>query len=87
MHANTAEACPTLDAGENNSGVVVGNDVGVAVLWFVDLQVGVLPCELLTGIDRLQDTQVKVSAKRTNINKEAVIVMYLFMWLTTAVPC
>lgn len=56
----------TLDAGEYNPGVIVGNDVSVAVLWFVDLQVGVLPCELLTRVDGLQDTQVKVSAKKTD---------------------
>ncbi len=44
----------TIDGGEQDSGVIVGDDVCVSVLWFVDLQVGVLPRELLTGIDRLR---------------------------------
>lgn len=52
-HTNTLVACLTLNAGEYNPGVIIGNDVSVAVLWFVDLQVGVLPCELLTGVDGL----------------------------------
>lgn len=43
----------TVDTGEQDSGVVVGNHVGISVLWFVDLQVGVLPGELLTGVDGL----------------------------------
>ena len=47
----------TLNAGEDNPGVVVGDDVGVAVLWFVDLQVGVLPGELLSRVNGLQKTQ------------------------------
>lgn len=33
--------------------MVVGDHVGVAVLWFVDLQVGVLPRKLLTRVDGL----------------------------------
>lgn len=44
----------TLNAGEYNPGVIIGNDVSVAVLWFVDLQVGVFPRELLTGVDGLR---------------------------------
>lgn len=43
----------TVDSGEQDSGVVVGDHVGVAVLWFVDLQVGVLPRKLLTRVDGL----------------------------------
>lgn len=58
--ANELAADLTLNAGENHPGVIVGNDVSVAVLWFVDLQVGVLPCELLTGVDGLQDTKANV---------------------------
>lgn len=46
----------TLNAGEYNSGVIIGNDVSIAVLWFVDLQVGVFPRELLTRVDGLKDT-------------------------------
>lgn len=34
--------------------MVVGNHVGISVLWFVDLEVGVLPRELLTGVDGLR---------------------------------
>ena len=33
--------------------MVVGNHVGISVLWFVDLQVGVLPCELLARVNGL----------------------------------
>ena len=44
----------TVDSGEQDSGVVVRDHVGVSVLWFVHLQVGVLPRELLTGVDGLQ---------------------------------
>lgn len=50
----------TLNAGEDDPGVVIGDDVGVAVLWFVHLQVGVLPCELLTGVDGLEGTREEV---------------------------
>lgn len=43
----------TINSRKQDSGVVVGNDVGISVLWFVDLQVRVLPRELLTRIDGL----------------------------------
>lgn len=43
----------TVNSREQDSGMVVGNHVGISVLWFVDLQVRVLPCELLTRIDGL----------------------------------
>jgi hypothetical protein len=36
--------------------VVIGNDVGVTVLGLVHLQVGVLPRELLPGVDGLRRT-------------------------------
>lgn len=58
----------TLNAGEYDSGVIIGNDVSIAVLWFVDLQVGVLPCELLTGVDGLQHTKDKVKEQIGHIN-------------------
>lgn len=45
--------CPTFDGCQDYAGVVVGDDVGVSVLGFVDLQVGMLPGELLTRIDGL----------------------------------
>lgn len=45
--------CRTFDGRQDYAGVVVGDDVGVSVLGFVDLQVGMLPGELLTRIDGL----------------------------------
>lgn len=59
----------TLNAGEYDPGMIVCNDVSVAVLWFVHLQVGVLPCELLTGVDGLEGTRNKVRLKRKTMNK------------------
>lgn len=73
-HTNTPATCLTLNAREYHPGVVVRNDVSVAVLWFVDLQVGVLPRELLTGVNRLQstkETKVTVKSRRTNIGPRA----------------
>lgn len=58
----------TLNAGENDPGMVVGNDIGVAILWFIHLQVGVLPCELLPGVDRLQETGKEVSQLRCGVS-------------------
>lgn len=52
----------TVDSGEQHSWMVVGNHVGISVLWFVDLQVRVLPRELLTGIDGLWGGTVFVIA-------------------------
>lgn len=49
----------TINAGEHDPGVVVRDDVSIAVLWFVDLQVGILPCELLAGVNRLIETEKK----------------------------
>lgn len=49
--------------------MIIGNDVSVAVLWFVDLQVGVLPCELLTGVDGLQEAKDKDRTKRKHQRK------------------
>jgi len=53
----------TLDGSQDDTGMVIGNDVGIAVLWFIDLQVGVLPRELLTGVNGLQQAKVTVRAK------------------------
>lgn len=50
----------TVDSGEQHSRMVVGNHVGISVLWFVDLQVRVLPRELLTRIDGLWRRRVFV---------------------------
>lgn len=43
----------TIHRCEDDPGVVVGNNICIAVLWLVDLQVGVLPGELLSWINRL----------------------------------
>lgn len=45
----------TFNWSQNDTGVVIGDDVGVAVLGLVDLQVGVLPGELLSWIDGLEE--------------------------------
>lgn len=45
----------TIDGGEHHSGVVVGNDVCIAVLWLVDFHVGVLPGKLLARINGLRE--------------------------------
>lgn len=45
---------PTIDGGEHHPGVVVGDDVCIAVLWFIHFHVGVLPGELLARVDGLQ---------------------------------
>lgn len=47
----------TIHRCEDDPGVVVGNNVCIAVLWLVDLQVGVLPGELLSWINRLTETE------------------------------
>lgn len=43
----------TIHRCEDDPGVVVGYNICIAVLWLVDLQVGVLPGELLSWINRL----------------------------------
>lgn len=43
----------TVNSREQDPGMVVGNHVGISVLWFVDLQVRVLPRELLPRVDGL----------------------------------
>ncbi len=45
--------CLTIHRCKDDSGVVVGNNICIAVLWLVDVKVGVLPCELLSWINRL----------------------------------
>lgn len=47
----------TIHRCEDDPGVVIGNNICIAVLWLVDLQVGVLPGELLSWINRLTDTE------------------------------
>lgn len=44
----------TVNWSQYDTGVVIGDDVGVAILGFVDFQVRVLPGELLSWIDGLQ---------------------------------
>lgn len=45
----------TVYWSQNDAGVVIGDDVGVSVLGLVDLQVGMLPGELLSWIDGLEE--------------------------------
>lgn len=52
----------TFDGRQDDAGVIVGDDVGVAVLGFVDLQVGMFPGELLARINGLW----KKSRERNN---------------------
>ena len=47
----------TVHGGQNHAGVVVGDDVCVAVLWLVYLHVGVLPGKLLARIDGLREQE------------------------------
>lgn len=49
----------TIHGCEDDPGVVVGNNICIAVLWLVDLQVGVLPGELLSRINRLTDKETQ----------------------------
>lgn len=43
----------TFDGRQDDTGVVVGDDVGVTIFGLVHLQVGVFPGELLARIDGL----------------------------------
>lgn len=43
----------TINGSQDDPGVVVGDDVGVAIFGLVHLQVGVFPGELLAWVDRL----------------------------------
>lgn len=47
----------TVNRCQNDPGVVIGDDIGVAILGFIDLQVGVLPGELLSRIDGLREEE------------------------------
>lgn len=44
----------TFNSRQEDSGMVIGDDISISVLWFVDLQVRMLPSELLARIDGLQ---------------------------------
>lgn len=44
----------TFEGLQDDTGVVVGDDIGVAVLRLVGLQVRMFPGELLPGVDGLQ---------------------------------
>lgn len=48
-----AHLCLTIHGCEDHSGVVVGDNICIAILWLVNLEVGVLPGELLPWIYRL----------------------------------
>lgn len=44
----------TFNRQQNDPGMVIGDHIGVPVLGFVHLQVGVLPSELLTRVNGLE---------------------------------
>lgn len=55
----------TVDSGQQHSGMVVCYHIGISVLWFVHLQVGVLPCKLLPWVHRLLNkTNVMIEHKQ-----------------------
>lgn len=45
----------TIYRCKNDPGMVIGNNIRIAVLWLVDLQVRMFPGELLSWINRLTD--------------------------------
>lgn len=47
----------TINRGEHHSGVIIGDDVCIAVLWLVDFHVGVLPGKLLAWINGLLESR------------------------------
>lgn len=49
--------CPglTINGGEEDSRMVIGNDVCIAVLGLVHLRVGILPRELLSRVNGLPE--------------------------------
>lgn len=53
LRGQVAASALTINRGEHHSGVVIGNDVCIAILWLVDFHVGVLPGKLLAWIDGL----------------------------------
>lgn len=55
----------TLDGGQDDTGVVVGDDIGVTIFGLVHLQVGVFPGELLAWIDGLME-----GIDRQNMHKQ-----------------
>lgn len=68
----------TVNAGQHDPGVVVRDDVSVAVLWFVDLQVGILPCELLARVNRLIETKEKTNKQKDRTIKTIIILCCFF---------
>lgn len=59
----------TIDGSQDDSGVVVGDDVGVTIFGLVHLQVGVFPGELLARVDRLM-TAPRPENKRREQTRE-----------------
>lgn len=62
--------CLTVDGGQDDAGVVVGDDVGVTIFGLVHLQVGMFPGELLAWIDRLMGGGGQRQAKQAHTNKK-----------------
>lgn len=53
----------TIAVRQNHSGVVVGDDICITVLWFINVQVWVLPRELLSRVNRLNMEKCQGSYK------------------------
>lgn len=67
----------TIHRCEDDPGMVVGNNICIAVLWLVDLQVGVLPGELLSWINRLTDTERREVYREMGWSESSV---YFCLW-------
>ena len=53
VSVDVVTAGESVDGLHDDAGVVVGDDVGIAIFYLVDLHVGVVPGELLAGLNRL----------------------------------
>lgn len=60
----------TFDWSQDDSRVVIGDDVGVTIFGLVHLQVGMFPGELLAWIDRL--TEEGAETGKTCTHKEEI---------------
>lgn len=56
----------TVNGSQDDTGVVVGDDVGITIFGLVHLQVGMFPGELLPWIDRL----TRVGSSRQNMHTQ-----------------
>lgn len=61
----------TIDGSQDDTGVVVGDDVGVTIFGLVHLQVGVFPGELLAWIDGLMGAETGRTCTQTQRRQES----------------